>query len=127
MADELPESAVRVPAMCYKHRNDLIVHQLQIREDGPWMAIESIAGIALFQAVAADGRVWKRAGGKQENLSLVLAEIGCPACWIPDEYQRVVRLLKKGISHASAVLQRRVKDPDWPHLDGRPDQEGADR
>jgi hypothetical protein len=94
----------RVEILCRRHEHELIVHDLEIPESGPWKPAMLYAQMLLFSKVAGDPRVVARIDGDDHNLSLVLAEIGCMACFAPDVYERAVRVLRKGLSHAARVV-----------------------
>lgn len=101
---------VMIPDLCYVHTYDLVRTQLKLSPDDPWRVYVACSQVLLFQGASADARVWDRAGGSVENLSLVLAEIGCLACWDVSLYLRVVKLAKKGLEHMSAVSQGKIAD-----------------
>ena len=116
MSEEQP--TIVVPSLCNDHRHKMLVHDLQIPPTGPWQVAELTATILLFQAAAQDERISRRAENEASNLSLILAEVGCLACFEPKWYDLMVALLKKGVSRAAKVAQFKERDPDWPY--GRP-------
>jgi hypothetical protein len=120
-----PKPTTMLPLMCEKHRRDLLVNRLKLGPTSSWLAHELTAQILLFQWLAGDKRIWARANGNAENLSLVLAEIGCMACWDRAAYGRVYRLLQKvGLTIAAKIAQGKLVHDDWPIMDRARD--GAD-
>ena len=111
---ERPAPAVHIQNLCPRHRHDLIVRRLRIKPNEPWLVVEVTAQILLFQRAAASPKIHARTEGDAENLSLVLAELGCLACWDRDGYNRAVLLLRKGVDHAAAVARMEREDPIWP-------------
>lgn len=101
---------ITVQQMCERHRYALLHDYLDLGPGDAWMAREVGALILLFQGASADDRIWKRAEGKAENLSLVLGEIGCLACWDSALFGRVARVAQKGLAHCAAVTQGRIAD-----------------
>lgn len=110
-----------IPELCQQHRRDLVV-RLDIPETGPWLATMVTGQILLFQTAARSDVIWQRcskvAGTDQRDandLSLVLAEIGCLACYRPDWFDMVIRLIDtEGLHFAAQVAQAKKSHPDFP-------------
>lgn len=102
-----------VPDLCDPHKHELIVRRLRVPRTGPWRATIVVAQVLLAQRGMSSRRIHRRIGGDPQQYSVVLAEIGCLACWDKDGFRRVVRVLRRGLSHAGAVSQLRAEDPDW--------------
>lgn len=109
-----------IPTLCERHRAEL-VHGLAIPESGPWQTAIIVASILLFQASTADDRVWQRCtllenGDRDANdLSLVLAEIGCLACFKPESFGQLLGIMQKhGITYAAELSRGTRVDPEWP-------------
>lgn len=104
-----------MPDICAEHQYDLIVHELRIPETGPWRAHYVVAQMLFFQGLTALESFQSRVGkdGDQRTITLVLAEIGCPACHNRALYKLVVRTLKKGMGYAAKIVQRKGVDDDW--------------
>ena len=104
-----------LPPFCDPHAAE-VVRVAGVPESGPWRATLVVAQIAMFQALAADPRIQVRCGptpvgADVNNLTLVLAEIGCPGCWNADALHRVaIKLRDQGLS---AVAQMTRSDPNW--------------
>lgn len=122
---------VVVPQLCQKHQRALI-QRLMIPESGPWRVAIITAQIMMFQAAVANDVVWQRCSAladgqpNSEDLSLVLAEIGCLACFEREGWLRVLRIMgTKGIRYAAQVAQKQIEDADWPYLTpkAKPDAE----
>jgi hypothetical protein len=115
VGDAIPKDAIHVPALCQKH-NSAVVSRLRIPESGPWQAAIAINQVFLFQAATENPIVWQRCGQTDEgretkDLSLVLAEIGCLACFLPEKFERVIGLIKrKGLNEAARIS--RIPPPD---------------
>lgn len=105
---------VVVPELCKKHQRDLIVRRLKVPESGPWQGTLAAAQLLLFNRAAADPRIVARAEQSTENLTLVLAEVGCLACYLPEWYRRSITVLRRGLGHAIAVAYGKDEDPEWP-------------
>lgn len=107
---------ITVPQLCRFHQQRL-VRKLAIGPEGPWGTAIVIANILLFQAATENERVWQRCGtlengrADESALSLVLAEIGCLACFQREKFSAVLRLMKqKGLNEAARIS--RVPPPN---------------
>lgn len=111
------EETIAVPPICLHHQHELIVLRLHILATEPWRVALIVANLLLFQAFIALPATQKRAD-TGDSLSDILTEAGCLACASPPgTFDAVANVLKKGISHASQVSQRKVIDDDWePHF-----------
>lgn len=78
-----PNVRVMAPDLCAAHQHDALVHRLHITEAGPWQITLVGLSILLSQAAFQDRRVQRRTAGQLEDFSLILAEIGCLACFMP--------------------------------------------
>lgn len=115
MADEPKRPTVVVPAFCERHRRDLVVRRLKLTPTDAWREHESTGQLLMLKGLLAHDHVLHaRSEGTTENLTMVLAEIGCLACWRPRMYQRVYRVLLKGLNHAKAIISGDVADPEFP-------------
>lgn len=114
MTAPAPAQPIQIPTLCERHRHDLIVRRLKIREDEPWLATEVTAQLLLFGRAAADPRITAIAQGTTEGLRIAIGGIRCLACFDPEGYRRAVRLLRKGLPHAAKVARGEARDPDWP-------------
>jgi hypothetical protein len=127
VTDEQPQ--IVVPVTCEKHRYDLLVTRLHLGPNDPRLVQEVTLQILLFRQLAADPRIAARCtqtDGKAEakDLSLVLGELGCMACYEPRYYRRACAVIEKGFPHASLVARGFAADlPHFPQLlneDGSP-------
>ena len=105
----MKDSTVFLPDMCRAHQAEL-VNRLRIPESGPWQSTLVIMNIRLFQAATANPKVWERCSvvddGKRDesDLTLVLAEIGCLACFDRHTYGETLSLMRtKGVSHVAKL------------------------
>lgn len=99
-------SEVQVPSMCATHRA-LLVRQMGYGPDGPWMALEVMCTIALFQAATADAKVYAEIDGDLKNLT----RLGCLACRKPDAFGEIIDAGQKhGLSAIKALGEKWVKD-----------------
>lgn len=103
---------IMMPKQCHRHNVEAI-GALGIPETGPWRAGLVVTGLLMFQWATTEKSVWDRADGKSENLSLVLAELGCLACAFPDGWKALIKVLIRGLTHAAHVSQGKLKNPDW--------------
>jgi hypothetical protein len=119
MADDLkqhgPNPLVRMPDLCYRHQYDLVRRRLHLEETDPWRAAIIEAQMLLLQAALVHPSVQARSEGNPLNLSIVLAEIGCLACFLPQDYRTAVVLIKDPNVKTGDLIYRRAKDPRWPH------------
>lgn len=81
-----------------------------------------LANALMFRRVSARRRFQARCGGKVEDrgvstINLVLAEIGCLACWDQSSFTAAIACLRRPDPYAADVIHGRVVDPDFP-LDG---------
>lgn len=111
---ELPEPAVMVPSLCAPHMHELVVQRLRIPESGPWQTRMVIAQMLLFQWTATDPRFWQRCGRTKDErdvaaMNLVLAEIGCLACWSSRGFQTIWQMMRDDLEGAIAASKR----GDW--------------
>lgn len=110
-----PDDAVMIPDLCERHLSDLVRRRLRMHDHEPWRAAVVVAQLLLFTWTTGDRRFLARTEERTENFSLVLAEIGCLACFDRAAYGRVCRLMRKlGVDGAARVAQQKASDPDWP-------------
>jgi hypothetical protein len=112
MADDKP--TVVVPITCERHRYDFLVRRMHIGPNDPRIAAEVTLSLLLFRLTVSDPRIVARADGDSYNLSLVLAELGCMACWSQEYYRRAYRCCQKGIEHAAAVARGDKAEQGFP-------------
>jgi hypothetical protein len=117
---KLPADAVMAQPLCDYCQHDLIVHRLRIPPEGPWRVAFIAAQILLFTWATTNPTIRARLGAEwgPSDLSLALAEVGCPACYDGEAVDHVSLVLRKGIDHALQVGTRKASDPDWP-IDAR--------
>lgn len=112
------EGTVCVPALCVKHQR-VVIDRLRIPKHGPWNAALMIVNLLLFGRVIADDRITERIGDAEgvefaSTASLVLAEIGCLACFQGDAVYQAIKLIKrKGLKHAADVSRGEIAHPFW--------------
>lgn len=107
---------IYLPRLCQRHEHDLVVAQLRLKPEDTWRAHYVVAQILMFQGLSATERFRRRVGpeGGVAAMNIVLAEIGCPACWNGALYRLVVQLFKKGgFHHAAKVSQNWALDEEW--------------
>jgi hypothetical protein len=103
-----------VPPLCAQHTSVLIHRVLMLKPEDPWQSALVICNILLFQAAMADQRVHDRTEGDMANMSLVLAELGPLCCALRTGIlDRIFGVMRKGLTHAALVTQRKVADPDF--------------
>lgn len=100
---------VELPLMCRKH-DARVIHRLRIPESGPWRVALITMQMLLFRAALCDERIAKRAESEVKNMTLILAEIGCPACDRPHDFNRAMTVLRKGLEYAGRVAKGDVFD-----------------
>lgn len=100
-----------IPDICKKHQHQLIVWDLKIMPDGPWMSAVVVANILLFQ-----GLMFERIVNKPKEITV----LGCLGCKAPNVWDKMVKVMKKGFSHAAQVSQMKIEDPDWYPLPSPP-------
>lgn len=106
--------AILVETLCDKHRRDLLVRRLKVPESGPWMATELTVQLLLVGRIMGMPSIVKRAEGDGRNLPLIIAEIGCLACFDRRGYTMAAELIRdRGLDVAAKVAQREVTDPLW--------------
>jgi hypothetical protein len=109
-----PQPQVMVQRFCTKHERD-VVRRLKLQPTDPWQATMTVVQILLFTWTTADPGFHRRTAGDAANMSLVLAEIGCLACYQHDGYVRAIGLIReRGLSHAAAVSRHDAADELWP-------------
>lgn len=132
MSDE--QVRVEAPVTCERHRYDFLVTRLHLGPDDPRLVQEVTLQILLFRQLAGDPRTTARCtqtAGKAESkdLSLVLAELGCMACYEPRYYRRACAVIQKGFPHASLVARGLAADlahfPQLLNEDGSPLEKSA--
>jgi hypothetical protein len=107
-----PKPLVEVATMCNEH-NVKTLERLGIGPDGPWMATLVTMQLLLFRATMADERIHKRTGGDANAISLILAEIGCPACARKADFKRALVVMRKGLTHSAKVARGELYDADF--------------
>lgn len=114
MTTALPR--VVIPQLCLTCQYRALVRELHVPETGPWQVTLVALQVLLFQAAMVDERTTKRGGAELEDYTLVFAEIGCLACWMPAIFDKAIAVAKKdgGYLHAFAVAYGRAEDADWP-------------
>lgn len=118
--DEIPPNAIVPAQLCQWHQHDLIVHKLRIPQSGPWASNMIIANAMLFSLTTLEDNFNFRvarfgADGYTAAMNGVLAEIGCLACYRDRNYNRVVRILRRGgLEYAAKLMKGEAKDPDFP-------------
>lgn len=113
---------VVIPQMCERHRYDFLARRMKLGPDDLRLAIEVTVQLLLFRIVAADSRILARSEGDANNLSLVLGELGCMACFDPKAYRLAYRCCQKGLEHAALVANGKIADEGFPLP---PDSEAA--
>ena len=113
---------IYIKNICKKHQEILLINKLHLTAKDPYMATQFIAELLLFQgSLMGDSRVHKRTGGDMGQMNLVLAEIGCLACFDRDLFKRVVGVMRKGLTHAAQVSQGKANDREfgfiWPNVE----------
>lgn len=108
-SDPNKKPLVELPLMCAKH-DRRVVDRLQLTEDGPWRVALITMQMLLFRAAICDERIAKRSEGDTRNLTLILAELGCPACDRPDDFHRAMHVMRKGLDYATRVAKGDVFD-----------------
>lgn len=105
---------VEVPPLCSKHQRR-VVTRLAVGPEGPWRAALLVTNMLLFQRASQDIMVHKRAGNRVEELSLVLAEIGCLACRYRNDFELALTFQKEESGmHVADVIYARAASTKWP-------------
>jgi len=103
------------------------VWRLKVGEDGPWQVALITMQILCFTWATTNPSFNKRLQGAPgdadehahpRDMNLVLAEIGCLACFDGEGYDRASILCRRDLSRAAKIAQGKEKDPDWP-IDAR--------
>jgi len=116
MRDDL----IHVPRICEKHLSD-------VNEAGNWsekqrQKIQILLGLLLFQAAAGNTIVWERCGKidqagtmrDADDLSLVLAEIGCLGCFLPNAFVDALDIvLETGTIGVRTILDDEEMLQNW--------------
>jgi hypothetical protein len=105
---QLPTNSVMVPDLCDRHLHELVVRRLKLAPSDGWRAKVIIAQILLFQWTATDPRFWRRCGKTVEErdrqaMNIVLAEIGCLACYSPRGFSTIWRMIRDDLDGAVAA------------------------
>lgn len=117
----MPPDTIVTQALCKRHATSVRL-RLHLTEVGPWRDACVLTGVLLFRRVSARRQFQARCGGTPdehavETINLVLAEIGCLACWDSSAFTAAIACLRKGASYVSDIIHGRLADPDFP-LDG---------
>jgi hypothetical protein len=107
---------VVIPQMCQRHQRELF-RKLKLGGQDTWRASLILCQILLFGWVQTDRRVYLRTAGNIEDMTAVLAEIGCLACFDRDGFSRAARMMKEDEHHAAQVSMGKEEDPHWPIKD----------
>lgn len=114
--DKGPESSEAPPIMlqplCHYHQVQTVT-RLEIPESGPWVATLVTVQLLLFRSAMFDQAITDRVGGDGSAISLVLAELGCPACARRADFGRAIVVMAKGLAHASRVARGELYDRDF--------------
>jgi hypothetical protein len=108
----IPANAVMVPKFCEYHQHDLVVRRLKLSESDAWMVSMLTVQILCFTWATADPRINARLpkeSSEPSDLSLILAEVGCLACFDGEGYDRAAMLVRRGLPHAVDVAHGRAK------------------
>lgn len=107
----MSEVTIAIPQLCREHQLQIVQH-LGIGEDGPWRVTIVVMNMLLFQAATENDMVWARCsllpdGSRDhDDLSLVLAEIGCLACFQPGKLENALRITaQKGLTYIVALTK----------------------
>lgn len=90
-ASTADQPRVELPRMCQTHRV-LLVRQAGYGPTDPWMALEVVTGIALFQAATCDPKVRAEIDGDIMRMK----GLGCLACRKPDAFGEIVQAAQTG-------------------------------
>lgn len=111
MAEIEGRPQVYLPQLCNACQC-VVVDRLKLSPLDPWVSAIIIVNLATFQAALNEPRVWQRCGEaesggrKTEDLSLVLAEIGCLGCFLGDKFQKIVaHAVEHGLSDLAKITQ----------------------
>ena len=130
--DSVFDNAIVLPSLCEAHQA-LILHNLRMGPTEPWKAALVVANLMLFQITSAGDVMWQRA--KREDgetptsadVSLVLAEMGCLACFSHKNLERVLTIFRKhGLQGAAKISQGQLESPHWPYFKKQSDGGAAD-
>jgi len=106
---------VVIERFCERHERDILHTRLKIEESGPWVLALVTMQLLMFGWMCTDQRIYARTAGDTHALTLVLGEIGCPACYDHDGYLRALMVIRRGgLHHAAQVAQSKATDPAWP-------------
>jgi len=110
-AEKAEAQPIMVPSLCDRHLHELVIRRLKMPESGPWRSRVVIAQILLFQWTATDPRFWKRCGKTQDErdvaaMNIVVAEIGCLACWSPRGFRVIWNMMRDDLDAAVAASKR---------------------
>lgn len=123
---DVTRAPVMIPSYCESHLYELLVLRLGIPESGPWQSRTVISQMLLFQWVCVDPRFWRRCGNEEcerdtHAMNIVLAEIGCLACFAPKGFRVVWQMMRGDLDAAIGASKR----GDWassyfpPIVDGK--------
>lgn len=85
---------ISVPPLCDPHQSNLIRWRLRMTESDPWQMAVLTCSMLVWRRAINTPTVWKRAGGEADALSVVLAEIGCLACYDWQAYEDAVDVIR---------------------------------
>lgn len=116
MTTEEKKPEVVVNRFCERHESDILHHRLKVPESGPWVATLVTMQLLMLNWLMTDKRIYARSeNGRVEDLTLVLAEVGCMACYDNDGYNRALSLFRVGgLDYAARVAQGKASDRRWP-------------
>lgn len=120
---------VVLPELCFRCQRR-IVKRCHLNPWDPWRAHIVVAQLLLFTWVASEDGIHTRSEGDSNNLSLILAELGCLGCARRPLFgDAILPLLAKGLSHAADVQKGKVRDelyPVWDRVPGHWEKKAAE-
>lgn len=98
-----PQKQIKAPQMCEKHRA-LLIHGTKFKKNDPWQILEVVSTIVLLQAASSQKVTHDKIGDDFTKIET----IGCLACWCPDVFSKIVRMVKgqKKVEQFAPMLKK---------------------
>lgn len=108
---------VHLPSMCKRHQCE-VVDRLGIPETGPWQVTIMAVNLACFRAISVDPSFRRRTDEDPAMWSIVLAEVGCMACYAARAFDLALQILQADGDWKPlfGAAFGKTRHPSWPDV-----------